>query len=341
MTPTPHQEQHCLRQIKRLTQILIASGTLNVLLVVFVCYGFFGNGVLVVRETLQQRLRPAPAVVTGERNMGQVLRSYQQLSRDQLIAKLEDITGVQDGYSERDLALAYLVWKHHFNIEQALADSPPPRQQTLPIRSGDQVTQLTLFRGLTPQQYDALVQFAKMERWPLTTEGLFYALQKEPLALDGSAAEAFCLTPEFIMLQRACARANMDRNKADLLAVVRDCDWHTLKTIIAQLQAAPEESSTVLATWLGTSARETAVVASAPPVKSVPTIPVLPISSVPAPAHRTGARVEAPHRKVHVVKTGESLWKIAKSYNVDIVKLKTLNHLHSDNLRPGAKLCIP
>lgn len=329
MTSTPHQEQHCLGQIKRLTQFLIASGTLNIILVVFICYGLFGNGMLVMRDNLQQRLRPSAAVVAGERNLQQVLRAYQQLSRDQLIAKLEDVTGVQDGLTERDLALAWLVWKHHFNIEQGLIDAPAARQQSLPIRSGEQVLQLTLFPGLTAEQWEMLVQYGKTEQWPLTSEGIFYAMQSG----QSSATEAFCLTPEFLMLQRACARANIDVNKQDLLTLSTTCDWNTLKKIIAQLHSAPDEAPGVLLTWLGNSPEEPQVIAVSEPVKKP--IATAPVSTVAV------ARPALPKGKVHVVKSGESLWKIAKSYQVDVAKLKTHNHLHSDILRPGASLCIP
>ncbi len=42
----------------------------------------------------------------------------------------------------------------------------------------------------------------------------------------------------------------------------------------------------------------------------------------------------------HLVKSGESLWKIAKRYNVSITKLKQWNNLSRDRLQIGEKLTV-
>lgn len=44
---------------------------------------------------------------------------------------------------------------------------------------------------------------------------------------------------------------------------------------------------------------------------------------------------------VHLVKNGDSLWKIAHKYNVSMNKLRKENQLKSDILRPGQELLIP
>ena len=43
----------------------------------------------------------------------------------------------------------------------------------------------------------------------------------------------------------------------------------------------------------------------------------------------------------YTVKTGDSLYKIAKAYGVSIVALKAANHLETENLRPRQVLVIP
>lgn len=43
----------------------------------------------------------------------------------------------------------------------------------------------------------------------------------------------------------------------------------------------------------------------------------------------------------HLVKNGDSLWKIAHKYNVSMEKLRTVNELKTDILRPGQELLIP
>jgi hypothetical protein len=316
---TPHQEQRSLGQIKRLTQALIVSGTVNILLIAFVLYGFFGSGMLVFRDSLKPRLsRTKEAVAHPEKSMAQVLQSYQQLSLEQLIAKLEDT-------SERDLALGYLIWRHHFNLLQALVDCAPTTCRHIPIRTGQHVSQLTLYPDLTDRQYAALVQFAKTERWPLTSEGLFHELKHHADATDPSLAEAFFLTPEFLTLQRTFARSDLEISKRELLELAMKFDWTTFQSTVARLHVPPEMAKRALSELM-------AVQSLAKAHQQVLVAEVSPAAPNPTPPQAA---------KVHVVKQGESLWKIAKNYHVDIAALKAHNHLQSDLLRPGANLCIP
>lgn len=45
--------------------------------------------------------------------------------------------------------------------------------------------------------------------------------------------------------------------------------------------------------------------------------------------------------KLYVVRTGDSLWKIARAFQIDVEKLKAYNALQSDRLHPGLNLLIP
>ena len=45
-------------------------------------------------------------------------------------------------------------------------------------------------------------------------------------------------------------------------------------------------------------------------------------------------------QRVHTVRPGESLWKIAHSYHVKVAELKRWNHLNKNTLRPGQRLRI-
>jgi membrane-bound lytic murein transglycosylase D len=55
----------------------------------------------------------------------------------------------------------------------------------------------------------------------------------------------------------------------------------------------------------------------------------------------TSAPASAPPSGIHSVRKGDSLWNIANRYNTTVEKIKTLNHLHSNNLFIGQTLNIP
>jgi LysM repeat protein len=64
----------------------------------------------------------------------------------------------------------------------------------------------------------------------------------------------------------------------------------------------------------------------------------IPISDrEPTPKKKEPVRVN----KTYVVKSGDTLSKIADKFNVSLTKLKSKNGLNSDVIRPGQKLKIP
>lgn len=100
---------------------------------------------------------------------------------------------------------------------------------------------------------------------------------------------------------------------------------------------------------------ETPLGAAPAPVASVPPppdmsglTPVGPSAGVitpvapPAPPATTMPAAPAPAASItHVVKSGDSLWKIARQHQVTVAALKKANNLTSDILKVGQKLTIP
>ena len=66
-----------------------------------------------------------------------------------------------------------------------------------------------------------------------------------------------------------------------------------------------------------------------------PSAPVVEPTPVPSPAAPKAALRD------HVVKEGESLWKIARLYKVKVDELVKQNELEKDSLYPGMTLRIP
>jgi LysM repeat protein len=65
--------------------------------------------------------------------------------------------------------------------------------------------------------------------------------------------------------------------------------------------------------------------------------------AVPAPRTATGGTFSgtAAGEKTYVVKSGDTLFKIAKNYGVSAKTLRTANHLRTDQIKVGQKLVIP
>lgn len=190
-------------QMRRLTQALMISGSLNILLLALFFYWMVRDKPLPSSYQLkpadQEQQHPPLA---DERTSAEVITLFKHMPLEQLIAKLKNQQLVENGYSQRDLALACLTAFHYFDLNRALAGQPIPEQKRiLSLVSADgkgTKTDLMIYPGLSQQQYQAIVHFADTERWPLTSQGLFQAMKQPDSDADNSSLPAaFMLTPSF------------------------------------------------------------------------------------------------------------------------------------------------
>lgn len=69
------------------------------------------------------------------------------------------------------------------------------------------------------------------------------------------------------------------------------------------------------------------------------TSPNTPLPAMYADKQDQSTQDQAPrHARTHVVKSGESLWQIARNYSISVNTLERLNHLHGKPLKPGQVL---
>lgn len=230
-----------LKQIRRLTLVLITSVSLNIALVGAFLYGF-GGGFLLSNDSSAGRLGNVRHIpLAKDRSNEEILRSLVHMLPEQLVAKLSDTQQLEDGYTYRDLVLGCLVSVHHFDIHRALRGTRVPKERLLLVEE----KQVPIYLGLTEAQYQQLAAFLNDERWPLTTQGLFLALKQPNLYSDPSLAEAFCLTQEFLTLQRLFSRAEASVERNQVLELFLQCDWPTFHGFyMAALDA--QEASPVL-----------------------------------------------------------------------------------------------
>jgi LysM repeat protein len=66
-----------------------------------------------------------------------------------------------------------------------------------------------------------------------------------------------------------------------------------------------------------------------------------PPSTIKTPSGASASETKARAGKVHTVRSGESLWTIARKYDTSVASLKKLNALRTEALRPGQKIRVP
>lgn len=227
-----------LDQIRYLTKAVFISGGANIVLLALLFY-------VLTKETPPRpyfELKPAkeeeqsPSLASDQGN-AELIRTFRMLPVEQLLLKLTNIQQVENGYTQRDLALGALVTFHHFDLARAfLGQAQPTQQRKIPFgknRKGN-VVEMVVYPGLTEQQYQAIVHYANTERWPFTSEGLFSLIRKKKRQNDPSLSDAFFLTPEFLAVETLFNRSEVHVEKSELLKMLCQGTWILLTTFTEQ-----------------------------------------------------------------------------------------------------------
>ena len=220
-----------MSRTKWLTQALIISGTLNI--------GFVSTFVYFVLKEKQEVLG-IQAISRSLPNQAppsnlSLLRSYFFLPYQELLLHLENPDSLEDGLSRRDLALGCLVAFHHFNLGQALG-TLPLQKRTLQFTNseGQETIDIPIFPGLADSQFQAIVHYAKTEKWPLTAQGLFYEIKRYPASCDPSLLEAFSLSSEYEAVDVLLTKTGLSLTPSEVIALIAEGEWASLSDLCAQ-----------------------------------------------------------------------------------------------------------
>lgn len=236
-------EHHWMRRAKWLTQALIISGTLNISLIATFVYFVIQGNIHSVSFELKPVTEPDMAIAASPLTNGSLLRAYSTLPFPELLLRLEDKEMVEEGYTKRDLALACLTGFHHFNLERALGGLVlQQRQITFPNLEGHELVDLMIFPGLADYQFQAIIHYAKTEKWPLTSQGLFYELKRAFPEQDPTLLEAFYLTPEFHALSTLFTRSDVNVKRETLVEMIAQGEWKMLQEFTEQQRQAQDLS---------------------------------------------------------------------------------------------------
>ena len=225
-------ENHLIRKTRWLTQMLILSGTLNIGLVATFVYFVLQEG----QKTLNMECKPLKEHSSKLSNL-QFLKAYSILPYQELLLRLENKELIEDGLAKRDLALSCLVAFHHFNLEKSLP-GVLLQKRSLPFtnKEGQETIELPVFPGLLDEQFLAILRFAKTEKWPLTSQGLFYELKRSLPPYDSSLISAFCLSTEFQTLQTLFSKTALALPQEYLISLLCEGSWQALASFVQDQQ---------------------------------------------------------------------------------------------------------
>ncbi len=229
-----------LRKIRHLTIALIISGVLNIVVVSSLVYWILRH----VPPTPYCQLKPINQKhlpLADQRGCAEALIELSQLSFGQLVSSLHRKQLIENGYAERDLALACLVSLHYLDLERALKKEKQPQQERLfawKPQGKNAPIMLALYPDMTEEQFNAIIQFAKIEKWPLTAEGLFYSLQKQnpspSLLKTSDLVDTFALTEYYWTIELLFPFSLLDVTREELISLMIEGDWETLKQSVNQ-----------------------------------------------------------------------------------------------------------
>lgn len=216
-----------VKKFKFFTHALLFSGTLNIAFLLTFIFLAIPQKTHLDSEKNSTYTKNR---ISLSRTNHQVLSSYFCAPFTDLLEELSNKELLEDGYCRRDLALAYLAAFHYFDVERALPGIKIQKRKMLFIHDdGGERLELVVFPGLNDHCYQSLLYYAQVEEWPFTTEGLFYELGRRKNILPPSLIQAFYCRDEFNLLYNCLVRTNVAISKFELLSILLDGQYDTLK----------------------------------------------------------------------------------------------------------------
>lgn len=222
MSSHPH-----LTQVRTLIIALFLSGTLNILLLAFTFFFAFWERPPTPYCELKPKVDVSLRTISVSPTNADLLSHYKAFTYEQLVKKLAGTRFVEDGFKERDLALAVLTTFHDFDLERALGNhSPPIQKRILSFKEGQE--KVIAYPSLSDEQFSTLQAFIKIERWPFKSRGLFLLMKTEQYQDEPTLSDAFAMTSEFMAVESLFKKVDVSRE--DLLKIIQEGGWGMLST---------------------------------------------------------------------------------------------------------------
>jgi len=221
-----------------LIRALIISGVINIVVLSFLSYWIIRERPPSPYCELKPQKKEHLLTIVDSSVWRSKLNKMQLLSLNQLIDLLSSHRAISN-YQEKDIALGYLTTFHHFDLQRALMpqNMPLDRYQLKWNGLSNQPITLSIYPFLKESDFLAIRQFAKTERWPLTTQGLFlkYQEQRKQSTIDPRLIETLAMTSEFWSMELLLNRGDAPAlTKTEIANLITEGNWEALTLFVEQ-----------------------------------------------------------------------------------------------------------
>jgi len=225
-----------------LIRALVVSGVINIIVLCLLSYWMIRERPPSPYCELKPQEKETDAVLVNPVLWADKLAEIHALSFNRLADYLNSNQVIGNTiYREKDIALACLIDFHHFDIKRALMPKNLPLNKHLIKwrKDANFFTFLTLYPNLKKNDFIAIMQFVRTERWPLTAEGLFLNLQKQikNQEVDPLLIETLAMTSEFWSIELLLNRGDGSLSKQKIATLIAEGNWETLAQFVKQQRA--------------------------------------------------------------------------------------------------------
>ena len=205
-----------MRNPRWIFQALILSALLNVALLGVFFYFLIRDNPLHFsyrpKETLHAQHPPIPPGF---------LERLPSIAFAHLLELLADERKMETGFQVREISLGALALFHHFDVERGLG-----RGKLSKHIWEYEGARFLMFPGLSRTDFETLRNFAYLDQWPFTTQGLFERIRRSELEnCDQGLIHFFCHTPEFVLFETLFARTHLPIQKRSVLSLALEGGW--------------------------------------------------------------------------------------------------------------------
>lgn len=237
------QEHFYHKRCKRLGYALALSCFLNISLLAFGLYEWQDTGYSFLATSSFRPVKSKLYRQSGKElpTLTQSLRELELAEYDQLLAFLSDDSMHAEGYKTRDLSISMLAARHHFDIQRALGSDVAVKRLFTYMPQDDQTSEIILYPDLSNEQFTAICEFAKNEKWPFTAQGLFVRYKLEP---NPELKSLFVQTNEYRCVEVLLSRKT-ELSKEAIFDFVISCDYSLIKNLYHEMLKAQDFSPDV------------------------------------------------------------------------------------------------